>query len=70
LPEVPLAEPSRRERLKSENEFLGYPASGHPFEIAWETYCPVWRLSDEEARKLVDSITREEETKAYAKLRF
>jgi error-prone DNA polymerase len=48
LPEVPLAEPSRRERLESENELLGFPASGHPLElhddIAWDSYCPVSRL--------------------------
>ena len=48
LPVVPLAEPTRRERLESENELLGFPASGHPLElqdhIAWDTYCPVSRL--------------------------
>jgi DNA-directed DNA polymerase III PolC len=48
LPEVPLQEPTRRERLEAENELLGFPASGHPLElhssIAWDTYCPVSRL--------------------------
>jgi DNA-directed DNA polymerase III PolC len=45
LPAVPLAEPTRLERLRWEEESLGYPASGHPLElfpdIAWDTYCPV-----------------------------
>ncbi len=45
LPEVPLNEPTRRQRLEWEDELLGFPASGHPLElyehIAWETYCPV-----------------------------
>jgi DNA polymerase III alpha subunit len=48
LPEVPLQEPTRRERLEAENELVGFPASGHPLElhsnIAWDTYCPVSRL--------------------------
>ncbi len=48
LPEAPLTEPTRRERLESENELLGFPAGGHPIElhddIAWETYCPVSKL--------------------------
>jgi DNA polymerase-3 subunit alpha len=50
LPEVPLQEPTRRERLETENELLGYPASGHPLElhdqIAWDSYCPVSRLAE------------------------
>jgi DNA polymerase III alpha subunit len=33
LPEVPLQEPTRRERLEAENELLGFPASGHPLEL-------------------------------------
>jgi error-prone DNA polymerase len=50
LPEVPLNEPTRRERLEAENELLGFPASGHPLElhdhIAWNTYCPVAKLAE------------------------
>src|SRR6202042_1203197 len=42
LPEVPLREPMRQERLEWETELLGFAASGHPLElypdIAWETY--------------------------------
>ena len=50
LPEVPLTEPTRLQRLQWEMELLGFTASGHPLElypnIAWETYCPVSRLGD------------------------
>jgi DNA polymerase III alpha subunit len=57
LPEVPLQEPTRRERLESENESLGFPASGHPLElhdnIAWETYCPVSRLGEHIGEEVV-----------------
>jgi error-prone DNA polymerase len=57
LPEVPLAEPVRRERLESENELLGFPASGHPLElhdhIAWDTYCPVAKLAGHVGQEVV-----------------
>jgi len=57
LPEVPLAEPTRRERLESENELLGFPASGHPLElhdhIAWDTYCPVAKLAGHVGQEVV-----------------
>ena len=50
LAAVPLDEPGRLQRLRWEEELLGYPASGHPLElfpdIAWETYCPVKRLGE------------------------
>ena len=50
LPSVPLAEPARLQRLRWEEELLGFPASGHPLElfpdIAWDTYCPVRRLGE------------------------
>jgi DNA-directed DNA polymerase III PolC len=45
-----LQEPTRLQRLRWEMELLGFPASGHPFELypdtAWETYCPVTRLGE------------------------
>jgi error-prone DNA polymerase len=48
FPTVPLREPTRRERLDSENELFGYPVTGHPLElfddVLWDTYCPVARL--------------------------
>ncbi|MCI0537903.1 MAG: DNA polymerase III subunit alpha, partial [Verrucomicrobiales bacterium] len=49
-PTIPLNEPSRRERLQAETELFGFAVSGHPLElfddVAWETYCPVNRLSE------------------------
>ena len=45
-----LREPTRRERLVAETELFGYAVSGHPLElfddVAWDTYCPVARLSE------------------------
>ncbi len=50
LPELPVAEPSRKERLQAETELFGFAVSGHPLElfehIAWDTYCPVSRLGE------------------------
>jgi DNA polymerase III alpha subunit len=50
MPEGPLAEPTRHEKLQLEVELFGFPASGHPLElhdnVAWETYCPVSRLGE------------------------
>jgi DNA-directed DNA polymerase III PolC len=50
LPELPVVEPSRQERLQAETELFGFAVSGHPLElfnnIAWDTYCPVNRLGE------------------------
>jgi DNA polymerase III alpha subunit len=57
LPSVPLAEPDRLQRLRAEEELLGYPVSGHPLElfpdIAWDTYCPVNRLAEHVGEQVV-----------------
>jgi DNA polymerase-3 subunit alpha len=57
LPSVPLAEPDRLQRLRWEEELLGFPASGHPLElfpdIAWDTYCPVERLGEHLGERVV-----------------
>ena len=57
LPSVPLAEPGRLQRLRAEEELLGYPVSGHPLElfpdIAWDTYCPVNRLAEHVGEQVV-----------------
>jgi error-prone DNA polymerase len=57
MPSVPLAEPGRLERLRWEEELLGFPASGHPLElfpgIAWDTYCPVCRLGEHLGEQVV-----------------
>ena len=46
---MPVIEPTRDERLQAEAELFGYTVSGHPLElfkdIAWNTYCPVNRLT-------------------------
>jgi DNA-directed DNA polymerase III PolC len=52
-----LTEPTRLDRLRAEEELLGYPVSGHPLElypdIAWETYCPVNRLGQYIGQQIV-----------------
>jgi DNA-directed DNA polymerase III PolC len=57
LPSVPLAEPNRLQRLRWEEELLGYPVSGHPLElyphVAWQTYCPINRLSEHVGQEIV-----------------
>jgi len=57
LPSVPLAEPDRLQRLRAEEELLGYPVSGHPLElfsdIAWSTYCPFNRLGNHVGEQIV-----------------
>jgi DNA polymerase III alpha subunit len=57
LPSVPLSEPTRLERLRAEEELLGYPVSGHPLElfpdIAWDTYCPINRLDQHLGEQIV-----------------
>jgi DNA-directed DNA polymerase III PolC len=57
LPTVPLAEPTRLQHLRDEEELLGYPASAHPLElfpdIAWDTYCPINRLGDHVGEQVV-----------------
>jgi DNA polymerase-3 subunit alpha len=57
LPSVPLSEPDRLDRLRAEEELLGYPVSGHPLElypdIAWETYCPISRLGDHIGEQII-----------------
>ena len=50
LPEIPVVEPTRHERLQWETELFGFAVSGHPLElfsdVAWDTYCPVNRLGE------------------------
>jgi DNA-directed DNA polymerase III PolC len=57
LPSVPLSEPHRLQRLRAEEELLGYPVSGHPLElfpdIAWDSYCPINRLGDHLGEQIV-----------------
>jgi DNA polymerase III alpha subunit/nucleotidyltransferase/DNA polymerase involved in DNA repair len=57
LPSVPLTEPTPLDRLRAEEELLGYPVSGHPLDlfpdIAWDTYCPVNRLGEHIGERIV-----------------
>ena len=50
LPQIPLNEPTHRERLEWETDLFGFAVSGHPLElfadVAWDTYCPVNRLGE------------------------
>ncbi len=50
LPQLPLNEPTPRERLEWETDLFGFAVSGHPLElfadVAWDTYCPVNRLAE------------------------
>jgi DNA-directed DNA polymerase III PolC len=52
-----LTQPTRLDRLRAEEELMGYPVSGHPLElypdIAWETYCPVNRLGQHIGQQIV-----------------
>ena len=49
VPQIPLTEPTRLDRLQAEYELLDFPVLGHPLElhpdIAWETYCSVADIS-------------------------
>jgi DNA-directed DNA polymerase III PolC len=57
LPAVALSEPDRLQRLRWEEELLGYPVSGHPLElfpdIAWNTYCPISKLGEYIGKQIV-----------------
>ena len=52
-----LTEPTRLQRLRWEEQLLGYPVSGHPLElhpdIAWDTYCPIARLGEHLGQQIV-----------------
>ena len=45
IPQATLTEPSHMDRMKDEQELLGFTVSGHPLDlfpsIAWEKYCPI-----------------------------
>jgi DNA polymerase III alpha subunit/nucleotidyltransferase/DNA polymerase involved in DNA repair len=57
LPTVPLVEPNHLQRLRAEEELLGYPVSDHPLalfpDIAWDTYCPINRLGKHVGEQIV-----------------
>ena len=45
LPDIPLEEPSLIERLKAEQDILGFPVADHPLAlfpgVLWDSYCPI-----------------------------
>lgn len=47
---VPLHEPTLKEKLEWESDLYGFTISGHPLDlypdVAWDTYCPVSRLGE------------------------
>jgi DNA polymerase III alpha subunit len=48
IPEVILTEPRLADRLKDEQELMGFTVSGHPLDlfpqITWAQYCPIAEL--------------------------
>ncbi len=48
VPQVALTEPARMDRLRDEQELLGFTVSGHPLDlfpsIPWDKYCPIAEL--------------------------
>ena len=57
MPPVPLAEPGHLQRLKDEQEILGFPVSGHPLAffpgVRWDSYCPIASLRDNHGERVV-----------------
>jgi len=49
-PAILLAEPSLLDRLRDEQDLLGFPVSAHPVDmhpdVHWESYCPIARLHE------------------------
>jgi nucleotidyltransferase/DNA polymerase involved in DNA repair len=56
LPDIPLEEPSLIERLKSEQDILGFPVTDHPLalfpEVRWDSYCPIIKLNDNHGKRV------------------
>ena len=50
IPQATLTEPSLFDRMKDEQELLGFTVSGHPLDlfssISWEKYCPIANLGE------------------------
>jgi len=57
LPQIPLNEPTTMERLKAEQEIMGFPVSDHPLAmfpgIHWDSYCPIASLKDNHGERVV-----------------
>lgn len=50
IPQAALTEPSLMDRMKDQQELLGFTVSGHPLDlfpsIPWEKYCPIAELGN------------------------
>jgi DNA polymerase III alpha subunit len=50
IPEATMTEPTLIDRMKDEQELLGFTVSGHPLDsfpsIAWDRYCPIAKLEE------------------------
>jgi len=48
LPNIHLPEPTKIEKLRAEQDLLGFPISGHPLDmfpdVDWASYCPISEL--------------------------
>ena len=48
VPQAELTEPSHMDRLKDEQDILGFTVTGHPLDlfpsIPWDKYCPIAEL--------------------------
>ena len=71
-PDIPLAEPSALDRLRAEQELLGFPVSDHPLAlfpgVQWDCYCPIVSLKDNHGERvtiagmiIVDRLHRQED---------
>jgi DNA polymerase-3 subunit alpha len=72
LPDIPLEEPSLVERLKAEQDILGFPVTDHPLalfpDVRWDSYCPIANLKDNHGKRVTiagmiieDRIHRQED---------
>src|ERR1700730_16808920 len=56
LPNIPLEEPSLIERLKAEQDILGFPVTDHPLalfpDVRWDSYCPIINLKDNHGKRV------------------
>jgi len=56
LPQIPPQEPSQIERLKAEQDILGFPVADHPLalfpNVRWDSYCPIINLKDNHRQRV------------------
>jgi DNA-directed DNA polymerase III PolC len=56
IPDAILTEPTREDRMKDEQELLGFTVSGHPLDlfpsIAWDKYVPIAKLGEHSGQRV------------------